>query len=217
VKDVTELFAAIGHLAWPALVLFLLLRFSGAIGKVVDSAARRKFSLKIAGNELSMEEFSEQQIKLLGDLQAKVDALEGQVPTPATQPEAVTETEPTREGKRLLWVDDNPRNNSYLVALLEERGDRVDIALSTNEALRMFSGAKYDAIVSDMGRPESDHAGIELARKLRLMDRRIPIFIFCGSWAARNLATEALQSGVNYITSSSSQLLTEMSKLGLAR
>ena len=225
-KDAAELLKAIATLIWPLLVLVLLLRFAGAIRTVVESASRRKFSLKIAGNELTMDEFSEQQIKLLADLQANLTELENKIAAPsavisegrnAALVEPVrTESEPPVAGNsRILWVDDTPRNNSYLVAVIEERGSRVDVALSTDEALRKFAPARYDAVISDMGRPESGRAGLDLAERIRAIDKKTPYFIFCGRWAARNMRDEAKASGVNYITSSGSELLTELGKVGI--
>lgn len=226
-KEAAELIEAISTLFWPLLVLFLLVRFAGAIKTVVDSASRRKFSLKIAGNELTMDEFSEQQIKLLGDLQAKLTELETRIPGPPDVPAGGAETaiasrsavaeaeQPTAGSHRILWVDDEPRNNSYLVAVIEERGSRVDVALSTEEALRKFAPARYDAIISDMGRPEGGTAGLDLANRIRSVDKETPVLIFCGTWAAHNLRDEAEASGVNFITSSGSKLLSELGKIGI--
>lgn len=209
-KEAAELLKAIATLFWPLLVLFLLLRFAGAIKTVVESASRRKFSLKIAGNELTMDEFSEQQIRLLADVQSKLAELENRI---ADQPAGLArgskaavaagpdEAAPAA-ARRLLWVDDNPRNNSYLVAVVEERGSRVDIALSTDEAMRKFVPGRYDAVVSDMGRPESDRAGLDLAGRIRSVDKETPFIIFCGGWAASNLRSEADAAGVSFITSS---------------
>jgi CheY-like chemotaxis protein len=226
-KEAAELIEAVATLFWPLLVLFLLFRFAGAIKTVVESASRRKFSLKIAGNELSMDEFSEQQIRLLADVQAKLAELENKMtgpdPAPGSRPElAVSEVPVQAEAERpipgthrVLWVDDNPRNNSYLTAVIEERGGRVDIALSTDEALRKFAPARYDAVISDMGRPESDRAGLDLASRIRSVDEETPILIFCGSWAAQNMANEAQAGGVSFITSSGSKLLTELGRIGI--
>jgi CheY-like chemotaxis protein len=112
--------------------------------------------------------------------------------------------------KRLLWVDDNPRNNSLLAATLEERGLRVDIALSTDEGLAKFRRQPYDLVLSDMGRPEGEKAGIDLTRKIKSLSPGTPVFIYCGSWAARNWREEALQAGATEITASASSLFAAL-------
>jgi CheY-like chemotaxis protein len=226
VTELAEVINAIASLAWPLLVLFLLLRFSGAIRTVVESAARRKFSLKIGGNELTMDEFSEQQIKVLADLQAELNKVQTKVLAANQTVSLTTGAEsrvieqdsidlPERGTHKVLWVDDNPRNNSYIIAVVEERGSRVDIALSTDEAMRKYVPGKYDAVISDMGRPESGRAGLDLADRIRALDSEIPLLIFSGDWAARNMKDEALAHGVNHITASSSRLLAELGRIGI--
>jgi len=167
----------------------------------VEAARARKFSIKIAGNELTMEEASKQQIDAFSDLQSKVAELEKRLAAAAlvTPPSALP-------GKRILWVDDSPKNNSFLVASFENRGARVEIALTTDEGIAMFRRSEYDAVISDMGRPESEKAGIDLARAIKAISPNTPVYIFCGRWAAMNLREEALAAGVSEITTSGSTL-----------
>lgn len=209
-EHLSKLLSSLALLAWPALVLFIFIRFYEPIKKLIESANGRKFSIKVAGNELTFEEASEQQGAIIQDLQRKIADLETQQTinvNPAD--ESALEILPT--SKRLLWVDDNPKNNSYLIAAIESQGHSVDIALSTDEGLKQFSHRQYHAVISDMGRPESDKAGIELAKKIRQSNTDIPFYIFCGKWAATNLKERALSSGVSAITSSGTTLMKYLS------
>jgi hypothetical protein len=95
---------------------------------LVESARGRKFTIKVAGNELTMEEASEQQRVILSDLQAKLVELEKRLGSGLATLQNPISAPPT-SSKRILWVDDRPKNNSFFVASLEERGVRVDIAL----------------------------------------------------------------------------------------
>jgi CheY-like chemotaxis protein len=187
---------------------FLLFKLFAPIKSLVESARSRKFTIKVAGNELSMEEASEQQRLLLADVQSKVVELEKRttVLAPAHAPSA----EPRPTGKRILWVDDKPRNNSFLIAALEERGARVDTALSTEEGIKKLGDSRYDIVISDMGRPEGEKAGIELARRVHERAPGVPVYIYCGKWAAMNLREEALAAGVSEITSSGSTLMAAL-------
>lgn len=202
-----KLLSALASLAWPLLFAVLLYHLFGPIRTLVESARGRKFTIKVAGNELTMEEASEQQRAIVSDLQTKLAELEKRIGS-GIVPLLGTINPPTTSSKRLLWVDDNPKNNSYLVASLEERGVRVDIALSTDEALAKFKTTQYDIVVSDMGRPEGNKAGLDLTTKLKEFRPNVPVFIFCGASAARNLRDEALKVGVTEITSSATTLLS---------
>lgn len=96
------------------------------------------------------------------------------------------------------------------MATLEDKGIKVDIALSTEEGIEKFKSLSYDIVISDMGRPEGEMAGIDLARKIRTLNKDVPLFIFCSKWAAQNLREEALQAGINEITSSGTTLLSRL-------
>lgn len=94
------------------------------------------------------------------------------------------------------------------MAALEARGVRVDTALSTEDGLRRFDTTPYDAIISNLGRPEGKKAGFDLARKIRDHSASVPIFIFSTASAARTLKEQAQEAGVSGMTSSSSTLLS---------
>jgi len=157
-----------------------------------------------------MEEVSEQQRIILSDLQQKLVEIEKRIGQVASFAEpSIKSSSPT--GKKILWVDDQPKNISLFVATLEERGARIDIALSTAEGVDKFESVQYDIVISDMGRPESDRAGIDLALKIRKLNPTVPFFIYCGGWAARNMKDEALDAGVTTITASGTTLLSAIS------
>ncbi len=205
--DLAKLISALAALAWPAVFAVLLVKLFGPIRALVESARGRKFTIKVAGNELTMEEASEQQRVLLADLQNKLAQLEKGLASPVP---AASATEAKARGKRVLWVDDRPRNNSFLVASLQDRGVQVDIARSTTEGLEALKQARYDAVISDMGRPEGETAGIDLALKMKTVAPGVPVFIYCGKWAATHLRDDALAAGVVLITSSGSSLMAAL-------
>lgn len=203
-EAVTALLAAISTLAWPLIALAALLRYSAQIGRLLDKFSQGKLTLKVGNTELTMEEVSKQQWQIVEDIQAKVAELEQRmVQSPRVAPAAA----PTRTDWRILWVDDLPKNNLMLAALLEEKGARVETALSSAEALEKFKRGQYDVVISDMGRPEGKLAGIELARELRAINPQVPYYIFCSRWSAEHLSEQALQAGVNGITASGTTLL----------
>lgn len=206
-EPTAKLIASLASLAWPVVFAILLYKLFDPIKNLVESARSRKFTLKVAGNELSMDEASEQQRLIISDLQAKVAEIEKRSNV-SPDSEVASEPELARSYKRILWVDDHPSNNSYLAATIEDRGASIVTVLSTNEALEVIEKQKFDFVISDMGRPEGDHAGLDLIRKLKQLGIELPVYIFCGRWASNNLRSEAEAAGVAGITSSATTLLS---------
>jgi CheY-like chemotaxis protein len=216
-ENASKLIQALASIAWPLLVAFLLIRFGSVIKSVLETAKGRKFTFKVAGNELTMEEASEQQRVLINDLQKHIveiqKRLEISTLTP-TRAEIKQIENALPKVKSILWVDDNPKNNAFLIANLSELGIEVDTALSTSEALSKFESKKYDRVISDMGRKEpgkyNQTAGLYLTKQLRAIDKKVPILIYCSSRAAQEFRSEALAAGANEITSSPTVLLNAL-------
>lgn len=206
-KEFSEVISALASLAWPVLTAVLAFKFFGPLKELIESIRGRKFTVKVGDNELSVEEASEQQRLITSDIQSKLAEFERQLtsgqPVHLVEPEDV----PSRP-KRILWVDDNPLNNSYFIADLKDKGHDIETALSTTDGVSKFQTKDFDIVISDMGRPEGEKAGIDLVKKIRRLNTEVPFFIYCGGWAARNLREKALDAGVTEITSSGTTLLS---------
>jgi CheY-like chemotaxis protein len=208
-ESMAKLISALSSLAWPALFGIVLYKFYQPLKILIESARSRKFIIKVAGNELTMEEASEQQRMIVNDIQSKLAEVEKRLASIQTV-NPNSESTNTIKNKHILWVDDNPRNNSYLVASLQEKGHTVDFALSTDEAIAKFTSQSYDIVISDMGRPDDGKAGITLVKQIRALSPGVPFYIFCGAWAARSFHDEALKNGATDITSSGTTLLVKL-------
>lgn len=92
------------------------------------------------------------------------------------------------EGKAILWVDDRPDNNFYEREALKRYGVDFALATSTDEALRILSTARFDAIISDMGRPPDNRAGYTLLQAVRAKGDNTPYFIYAGSRSQEHVA-----------------------------
>jgi CheY-like chemotaxis protein len=53
---------------------------------------------------------------------------------------------------------------------------KVEFVPNTSQALEMIRGKEYDAIISDMSRPESPRAGYDLLARLKHLRPNIPLF-----------------------------------------
>lgn len=213
-SDIAQLLEAIGVLAWPAIIILLILMFRPVIAGLIESAKSRKFTLKLGGQELTMEEASEQQRKLIADLQAQVleikKSLEGIArPAPAAPEKAALKMPPTVAS--VLWVDDQPKNNSYFVQQLVDRGVNVELALSTAEGLRMFDKKTYGVVISDMGRTEDGiykpTAGLELLKVIRERNKTIPFIIYSSSRGGREHREAAIKLGATTLTTSPTEMV----------
>lgn len=167
----------------------------------------------VAGAELTIAEVSEQSRKLLGDLQDQILNLQKanpQVAEERTLEEAVG-TSSVPHVRSILWVDDNPKNNSFLVERFIKLGIKVKAVVSTAHALAELKAGSFDRIISDMGRHEAEGynqtAGIDLLRSVRDLGIQTPLAIYCSARAVGTYGSEALELGATAVTSSPTSLL----------
>ena len=81
-------------------------------------------------------------------------------------------------GLTVLWVDDIPGNNIRAVETLAERGVRVLIARTTNQALELLKVEPVVVVISDMGRPPDTRAGYTLLEAMRGRGFMQPFMIY---------------------------------------
>lgn len=203
-EHTAKLISSLASLAWPIILATVLYLLRAPLKRFIDSWVNRKVTIKIAGNELTIDEASELQRISLADVQAKIAILEKQINTRGV----IIDDSLAPKNTSILWVDDRPKNNAYLVASLRDQGISVDLALTTEQGVGLYETGGYDAVVSDMGRPEGQHAGLDLFKRIRAYNTDVPFFIFCSARTARNMKKEALECGVTAITSSGTTLLS---------
>jgi CheY-like chemotaxis protein len=112
--------------------------------------------------------------------------------------------------RRVLWVDDNPRNNSELVAALKSLGIMVQTELSTREALRALSRDRFGVIITDLGRQEddgyNDNAGADLIAEARQAGIATPIIVYAGR-RGMSRSQELLELGASFVTNRPTEVL----------
>lgn len=106
----------------------------------------------------------------------------------------------------VLWVDDRPANNVYERSALEALGIQIDLATSTDEAFAKLVAARYDLLITDMGRPPDPRAGYTLLDRLRASGNNIPVVIYAGSSSAEH-REEARKHGALGTTSRPDELV----------
>ena len=229
-----ELLNGIAIILWPIIIIILIILFKPAIAAIIESAKSRKFTLKIGNQELTVEEASKQERDVIKDLQDRLIKLESQIIK--TRGKKVEKIKPAHEvgaggngdiqssvslqeppadrhqaqSISILWVDDNPKNNGYLVQLLQDADLTVDLALSTADGLKRFNQGQYNFVISDMGRREkgsyNHSAGLDLLRKIRAENQKVPFVILTTSQNVKAYASKAYALGGTSITSSPTEL-----------
>ncbi|HEX4721649.1 MAG TPA: response regulator [Pseudonocardiaceae bacterium] len=75
----SQTISAIASLLWPLIVLAVLVLFRGPLTSVVRSTASRDFTIKVAGQEVSVGELHRQQMDMMTDLHNQLAALQKEV------------------------------------------------------------------------------------------------------------------------------------------
>lgn len=105
---------------------------------------------------------------------------------------------PAPPGRRVLVVDDEPMVLNVLVRSLTRQGLEAIPAGDGQEALRLFSQAPCDLVISDLRMPGMD--GLQLLHAIKDINPRVP-FIFISGYGDIPTVVEALKAGAeNFLT-----------------
>lgn len=212
VKLIDAITQLLNVLIWPGVILFILIRFGRDLRQFFSGLG--ELTLKGAGFEASLKKKQAEAAAALaaaaasradGDTAREDAAQEARIAADVVA-EAVT-PRAIRQASRsiILWVDDRPKNNVYERQALEILGVSFVLATSTDEALQHISRRRFDAIISDMGRPPDPRAGYTLLDELRSAGDKTPFIIYSGSRAPEHVA-ESRQHGAIGCTNNASEL-----------
>ncbi|TQF69801.1 winged helix-turn-helix domain-containing protein [Pseudoalteromonas luteoviolacea] len=87
-------------------------------------------------------------------------------------------SEPLDAIGRILWVDDNPKNNKKEQKYFLKHKIGVYNTTSTQEALLLLSMYEYNVVISDMGRQGEPLAGLKLLRAMRSRGDETPFYVY---------------------------------------
>lgn len=205
------LIEAISGLAWPILAAVVLWKIFPTLRRVIDS---RKFSIKLGGMEVSVQEASENLATQVNDLQQKVTELRFLAkrpivpatsdvqPSPAIRAGGAQKPGVQQSFRRILWVDDQPENNVFEIAKLRSEGLDVVEARSTSEAVSFLVAGRdpVGLVISDMGRREDGEfrpkAGILLIEKIREAGyAQLPVLVYSSARHLDRTREEVLSAG----------------------
>lgn len=108
--------------------------------------------------------------------------------------------------KAILWVDDEPLNNVFEREAFERLGMKIDFARSTSDALDLLKRREYDAIISDMSRPEGPRSGYDLLAQVKRIRPTVPFVLYSSSNTPEQEA-EIVEAGAFGSTTKASDLI----------
>lgn len=116
---------------------------------------------------------------------------------PAAQPQGRLEWEQALCGRRVLLVEDAPASRTVTAAVLGQLGLKVDLATDAAQAVSAAATTRYDAILMDIGLPETD--GFEATRRIRQRehsDDEVPIIALTAQVSA-GIFDQCLDAGMD--------------------
>lgn len=202
--------ALVSAIAWPVVMLILAMRFSKSISSFL--AGLGELSFKGAGIEASARKHAQQAAVLAATVsEARKGsspeniAHEAELASNVIGSAATARLLKSAKSVSILWVDDTPEKNKHERESISALGARIDLAASTEEAIRMLLERTYDFVVSDMGRPGDREAGYTLLDEMKAKKINTPIAIYTAgvNQADKN---KAEKKGAAGITSKASEL-----------
>jgi len=213
-----EFWKALAALLWPILAILV---FFSAREKIYAFLSRDNLSIKVGGMEISVADATKSLGTAVADLQKRLAEIEATltttgagisettdstsaVPKPKTEIKFASKTFPL-QSFAILWVDDYPSNNAFLIDQLQKDGIEVKLALSTIEGLKDFKNASYDLIITDLGRKENGRnnpfAGLDLINQIRAQAPKLPILVYAGERGLQN-QDKLIRAGATKVTES---------------
>lgn len=201
-----EFWKAIATFAWPLTVLIIALTFRKIFERLTQ---KDQMTFQVGGLEISVAQAAKQTGEGLSDLQARVAKLEdsdnGTVYTPPLAPALTKTASQSDPALSILWGDDNPANNAFLIEKLERDGCQIRKELSTSAAMAALRSDRFDIVISDLGRVEdgraNDFAGLDLLSSMKEKQITVPTLIFAGNRGLQN-ESSLLAAGARMVTSS---------------
>jgi two-component system, sensor histidine kinase and response regulator len=103
-------------------------------------------------------------------------------------------TQPTTPKKRLLLVDDNPRNLTLLELRLQSLGHELTFADGGAAAIALYDKQRPDLVLLDLMMPDID--GLAVLKHIRGRDAHVPV-ILVTAHSERSFRLQGLQAGAD--------------------
>lgn len=105
----------------------------------------------------------------------------------------------TLQAKTILLAEDNPVNQRLAMAILEERGHQVHLAVDGQQCVERYAQQPYDVVLLDISMPVFD--GYEAARRIRAIEQRegraASVLVAVTAHAMQEARAESLAAGMD--------------------
>lgn len=197
---------AVTSLAWPILVAYIFMKLWPTVKPLIDG---RKFTIKVGDFEINVADATENIGKQVADIQQKIANIENSMG--GVEPPKLEEQLSIQSSRSaVLWVDDYPSNNAFLIDKFQRQGIEIIPSLSTEDALKSVEVREFSAIITDLGRKEDGvekrFAGLELLHKLREKNINVPVLVFAGDRGLQNRA-KLIEAGAQEVTASGADVI----------
>ncbi|MGU9978615.1 response regulator [Phreatobacter sp. HK31-P] len=176
-------------LVWPALIVGTFYHFRESwpkigeyIKSVVDAILKREdVDIEFSGFKMKTSKVTVDIGKQVTEIQSRIASIESRFENNFLE----LPTNPTHgNARKILWVDDFPSNNAFLIDRFRSQDIETVIAISTEHAMKLILSEDFSLVISDLGRIENGNenpfAGLDLIKSIRENDIDCPIAIFSG-------------------------------------
>jgi CheY-like chemotaxis protein len=201
-----EFWKLLAQLAWPIVILIIFFCLLPVLRRLLS---RENLDVEVAGIKIGVREVTKNTGDQLAALQETVARLQKSIVSTADP--LLTRAHAQHRTLTMLWVDDQPENNAFLVERLRNGGDTVRLCNSTLTAIELLKARDFDLVISDMGRLENGtyvaDAGLKLIRAIRSLGYQTPVIVFSTD-RSMALEPEVKEAGGQGITTSAVEVLT---------
>ncbi|GAA4503090.1 response regulator [Pseudaeromonas paramecii] len=168
-----EAIKIIPSLTWAIIGFFAIKNFKTVIS---ENLLPRMTSIKAAGFEASFE-------KEVKDALDNISIRYKDIPIGSTAnreqvARRANRIYPILQKTKILLVDDEPKQISFLINILERLDIVHQVAISTEDAIVRLGNQNFDLIISDIKRRDDGSAGIHMLKKLKDMKIEIPTIFY---------------------------------------
>jgi CheY-like chemotaxis protein len=210
---VSQTISAIASLLWPLIVLAVLVLFRGPLTRIIRSTERRDFTIRIAGQEVSVGELHRQQMDMMADLHDQVTALRRDVDalrqgTPlriAAGPNRVTKDIPVSVTSGAAAVAANPVDDTELADIEVPSQDRPQLSADLVKA--PWERLELPAQESADSAPEDGPAGLSVVSSAEPAGDEPP------GWSAARPDTRPKPAGVLWVDDNPSHNALQLDQL----
>ncbi|MBK8455981.1 MAG: response regulator [Phyllobacteriaceae bacterium] len=208
-----EFWKAITGLAWPLVALIAIFKAKPIVETLLG---RQNMTFKVGSLELTVKEAAQVIGKDVSDLQNRVADIE--LSRASHSSEVVTKQNKNRSQNKIskiLWVDDFPTNNAFLIEKFIENKIDVVLSISTEDAMKKLANEIYEIVITDLGRIENgvDNplAGMDFIKLMKSRKIATPILVFA-SRRGLEYKEKLLSFGATDVTSSAVEVIKFVEK-----